>query len=67
MPEWKNNIFLALLSGEHIRRIVLDGKKVTKQEELFNDLGLRFRQVKSGPDGYLWFSTDDGKIGRVIK
>lgn len=67
MPEWKGNIFLGLLSGEHIRRLVLDGHKVTKQEELLKDPEWRFRQVRTGPDGYLWFSTDNGKLGRIVR
>ncbi len=67
MPEWKGNIFLALLSGQHIHRVVLDEKnKVIQQEELFKDLDWRFRNVRTGPDGYLYFSTDEGKFGRVI-
>lgn len=67
IPEWKGNLFLGLLSGEHLRRLVLDGQKVTKQEELFEDLEWRFRQVRTGPDGYLWFSTDNGKLGRIVR
>lgn len=66
MPQWKGNLFLGLLSGQHIRRLVVVGKKIIKQEELFKDEGLRFRQVRTGLDGYLWFSTDDGKLGRVL-
>jgi glucose/arabinose dehydrogenase len=66
-PEWKNNIFLACLGDQHIRRLVMDGKKVVKQEELLKDLDWRFRNVRTGPDGNLWFSTDEGKIGRLIR
>jgi glucose/arabinose dehydrogenase len=66
MPEWKGNLFLALLSGQHLRRLTLDGKKVVAQEELFKDLDWRFRNVRTGPDGYLWFSTDEGKLGRIL-
>jgi glucose/arabinose dehydrogenase len=66
-PEWKGNIFLALLSGQHIRRLALNGRKVTSQEELFKNLDWRFRNLRTGPDGYLWFSTDEGKIGRITK
>jgi glucose/arabinose dehydrogenase len=54
------------LSGMHIRRLVLDGQKVTEQEELLKDQSLRFRQLRQGPDGFLYFSTDDGRIGRLI-
>jgi glucose/arabinose dehydrogenase len=66
MPEWKGNIFLALLSGQHLRRLVIEDKKVVKQEEIFKELNWRFRNVRTGPDGYLYFSTDEGKLGRVI-
>lgn len=66
-PEWKGNAFLACLSGEHIRRIVFDGKTAKDQEKLLKDLDWRFRNVRTGPDGYLWFSTDDGRIGRLVR
>lgn len=66
MPEWKGNVFLATLSGEHLRRLELKGSEVVKQEELFKDKGWRFRNVRTGPDGYLWFSTDEGKLGRIL-
>lgn len=66
MPEWKGKIFLALLSGQHLRMLSLDGKKVTAQEEFFKNLDWRWRNVRTGPDGYLWYSTDEGKIGRII-
>ncbi len=65
-PEWKGNLFLATLSGSHLRRIVLEGKKVTQQEELLKDLNLRIRNVRTGPDGYLYLSTDSGQISRLV-
>lgn len=67
IPEWKGNLFLGTLSGEHLRRLELAEQKVVKQEELFQDLEYRWRNVRTGPDGYLWFSTDEGKIGRITK
>lgn len=66
-PEWKNNIFLACLGSEQIRRVVMNGTKMVKQEELLKDLDWRFRNVRTGPDGNLWFSTDEGRIGRLIR
>jgi glucose/arabinose dehydrogenase len=67
MRDWKGHIFLATLSGEHLRRLELVGQTITKEEEILKDKGWRFRNVRTGPDGYLWFSTDEGKIGRVIQ
>jgi glucose/arabinose dehydrogenase len=65
-PKWKGDLFVAALSGQHLRRLVLENGKVVKQEPLFGDLGWRFREVRQGPDGLLYFSTDEGKLGRLI-
>ncbi|MDZ4661282.1 MAG: PQQ-dependent sugar dehydrogenase [Pseudomonadota bacterium] len=65
-PEWKGNIFLGNLSGTHLRRIILNGNKVTHQEELLKDEGYRIRNVRPGPDGFLYLSTDNGLIARLV-
>lgn len=64
-PKWRGNIFLANLSSTHIRRLVIAEDKVIQQEELLKSLGHRFRQIKEGPDGFLYYSTDGGLIGRI--
>lgn len=65
-PKFDGNLFLATLSGSHLHRIVIDkNRKLIKQENLLNDLNERFRQVKSGPDGLIYLSTDSGKIIRL--
>jgi len=66
MTFWKGDIYLANLSGEHIRRLQLDGNKVVKQEELLKKLEWRFRNVRPGPDNELYFSTDEGRIGKLV-
>lgn len=67
MTFWNGEIWLGNLSGEHLRRLTLDGQKVTKQEKYLDKLGWRFRNVRPGPDKNLWFSTDEGRLGRLIK
>lgn len=66
MTFWKGDIYLANLSGEHIRKLQMDGNKVVKQEELLKNLEWRFRNVRPGPDNELYFSTDEGRIGKLI-
>ena len=56
---------MGALSGEHLRRIVLKDGKVVHQEALLKNLDERIRHVRSGPDGYLYVSTDSGKILKV--
>jgi aldose sugar dehydrogenase len=65
-PKWKGNAFLACLSGSQLRRVVFDGAKVVQQEALLEKVGARFRQVRTGPDGFLYLSTDDGRIVRLV-
>jgi aldose sugar dehydrogenase len=64
-PAWNGNLFLGALAREHIRRIVLDesGTAVVHQEELLRDQMGRIRDVRTGPDGDLWFTTDSSSGG----
>lgn len=65
-PEWKGDIFVGALAKTHIRRLEMEGNQVREQEELVKGIG-RVRDVVSGPDGYLYFITDemDGKVYRL--
>jgi glucose/arabinose dehydrogenase len=65
-PKWKGQFFIATLSGLHLRRLKLDSSQVTEQEELLNDQNIRIRNVRTGPDGFLYLSTDSGVIARLI-
>ena len=45
----------------------MEGGKVTGEEAMLTDLGMRIRDVRQGPDGllYLLVDSDDGLILRV--
>lgn len=64
-PSWNGNLFVGTLSGQHLRRLKIENKKVTEQEELLGSENLRVRNVRTGPDGYLYISTDSGLIARL--
>ena len=66
-PKWKGNLFVGALAKTHLRRLRLDGAKVVEQEELLAGLEERIRDVRSGPDGYLYVVTDDSSNGRVLR
>ncbi len=65
IAEWKNNLLIAALSGQHIVRLALSGDKVVGEERLLADKGERFRDVAEGPAGELYAVTDGGKLYRV--
>lgn len=61
----QGHLYIATLRGQHIRRLVVNGAQVQQEELLFENAGLRFRTLRVGPDGFLYASTDDGKIARI--
>lgn len=66
-PKWKGDLFIGALAKTHLRRLRLDGAKVVEQEELLAGLEERIRDVRSGPDGFLYVVTDDSSNGRVLR
>jgi aldose sugar dehydrogenase len=71
-PEYKNNVFLGALAGTALWRVVLggpDGKTEVFRERLLASRGERIRDVRMGPDGWIYLLTDgaSGKLLRVSK
>lgn len=67
IEEWKNNLFIGALSGQHIDRIVITNNKITGEERLLANDGERFRDVLNGADGNLYAVTDSGKLYKISK
>jgi len=66
IPEWKNNLFLACLSGQHIDRLIIRGNRVVGEERLLTDKNQRFRDI-AYMNNRLFAITDDGDIYRIEK
>jgi aldose sugar dehydrogenase len=58
-PQWQGNFFFANLRGRTLIRVALDGIKVIGQEKLLQQKYGRLRDVKEGPDGFLYITTSD--------
>lgn len=66
-PEWTGNLFSGALKLTHINRVVVTkNAEIQGEERLLNDFGERIRSLRQGPDGYIYFSTDSGKILRIV-
>lgn len=65
-PGWKGNLFAGALRGQLLVRLELDGDKVVREHRLLTNFGERIRDVRQGPDGWLYLLTDSGN-GRVIR
>ena len=65
-PMWKGNLFSGALKLRHINRIVLNKNgKLLKEERLLESLDERIRALAQSPKGWIYFSTDSGKIFRI--
>ena len=59
-PEWKGNLFVGAMAGQHLVRLVLNENRVVAEEKLLVDRKQRVREVRQGPDGnlYIFLGTD---------
>jgi glucose/arabinose dehydrogenase len=65
-PKWKNNVFVgSMRTGEipgtgHLERIVFNERtEELRRESMLGELKQRIREVRQGPDGYLYLLTDE--------
>jgi glucose/arabinose dehydrogenase len=72
-PAWQGNLFLgAMMVGRiggtgHLERIVFNARgEEIRREWLLTDLKQRIRDVRQGPDGYLYLLTDEQQ-GAVLR
>ncbi|MEJ2307997.1 MAG: PQQ-dependent sugar dehydrogenase [Gammaproteobacteria bacterium] len=62
-PAWKGNLFTGALKLRHLNRVTLDKDgEAIGEERLLNDLNERIRALAESPQGWIYLSTDSGKI-----
>ena len=59
-PAWKGNFLSGGLATEQIRRIVFEDGEVVHEERLIQGKAGRVRDLAIGPDGFIYFITDNG-------
>jgi aldose sugar dehydrogenase len=66
-PTWRGNLLAGGLRAERILRLVVENREVVHAEELLLGKVGRIRDVRQGPDGFLYVVTDqeDGALYRV--
>ncbi|MXO91958.1 PQQ-dependent sugar dehydrogenase [Pontixanthobacter aquaemixtae] len=68
-PDWAGDLFVSALALKHVRHIDMkpDGS-LGSQQELFGELDVRFRDVRSGPDGFLYLLTEEpDSASRILR
>jgi aldose sugar dehydrogenase len=66
-PNWRGDVFIGALGGQALIRLDLQNGKVVGEERLLRDeIGERIRDVRQGPDGFLYLLTDEN-AGRILR
>lgn len=65
-PQWKGNLLAGALKLRHINRVVLNQQgEAVEEVRMLTELGERIRALDESPEGWLYFSTDSGRILRL--
>jgi glucose/arabinose dehydrogenase len=66
-PAWRGDLFVGALRDQMLVRLRLDGEKIVKEERMLKNTLGRIRDVRSGPDGYIYLLTDEsnGVLARL--
>ena len=67
-PDWDGDIFMTSLVFNHVIRVDMDGRVSGAQQILFDEIGERLRDIRTGPDGALYILSEgtgagDGAFG----
>lgn len=64
-PDWEGSLMVGALKFAYLERLVLEGGEVVKREKLLEGQG-RLRDIRQGPDGYLYVSLEGKGIYRIL-
>ncbi|MGB4247525.1 MAG: PQQ-dependent sugar dehydrogenase [Pseudohongiellaceae bacterium] len=64
-PDLKGHLLVGSLKFRNMVHLVLDGNRVTATENVFQGIG-RVRNIKQGPDGYIYVATEGDGIIRIL-
>jgi len=62
-PEWKGNLLVGALKYQLLARLTLDDNAVLNEERILEGEFGRIRDIRQGPDGFLYFLTDAANGG----
>jgi glucose/arabinose dehydrogenase len=67
-PQWRGSLFVGGMARQKLVRLTLNGPRVVGEEALMPNMG-RVRDVRQGPDGFIYVVTDDrdGKPTPVLR
>ena len=66
-PEWQGDLFVGALKYSLLVRLEVQDNRITHEERMLTNVLGRIRDVRSGPDGYVYILTDEdnGVLARL--
>ena len=66
--DWQGNLLVGSLKFGYVARLQMQGGRVTRESKLLPELGQRVRDVRQGPDGFIYLLTDasNGQVLRLL-
>jgi len=64
-PEWKGHLLVGSLVFQYLEYLEIENNQVIKREKLFDGIG-RMRNVRQGPDGYIYLAVENEGILRIV-
>ena len=65
-PAWRGSVLVGALAGQLVARLETSGDRVTGEERMLRQIGERIRDVRQGPDGFVYLLTDSDR-GRILR
>jgi len=65
---WQGSLLVGSLKFAYLARLEINGQRVVREEKLLQGLDQRIRDVREGPDGYIYLLTDaaNGQLIRLL-
>lgn len=63
--DWKGSLLVGSLAFQYLERLEMNGTKVVKREKLMDGMG-RVRDVKEGPDGYIYVAVEGKGVYKLM-
>jgi glucose/arabinose dehydrogenase len=57
-PRWRGHFFIGALSGQQLLRVAFNQPQPERRESMLTELDARVRDVRQGPDGYLYLAIE---------
>jgi len=64
-PDWKGHLLVGSLKFQYLELVKLKGNEIIGREKIATDIG-RLRDVKQGPDGFIYIAVEEKGIVKII-